>query len=141
MSLSNTSNGTSSSIGKRNFFPHPNQLTITTGEGTNRRFESIPITRQSIIPTQYQDVGNDKNLQYDVTNFFYNKVLKWIKKYHDFKHLEKYYNFLKESSGKKYIYDLLRLFVKKSAANWYDLRSPQNYGIIKDFLKHKIGNI
>ena len=141
MSLSNTSSASNSSVGNRKFFPHPNQITITTGEGNTRRFESIPITRQSTIPVQYQDVGNDTNLQSDVTNFFYNKVLKWIKTYNDFKHLKKYYNFLKELSGKKYIYNLLKLFVKKSAANWYDLRSIQNYGIIKDFLKHKIGNI
>ena len=47
----------------------------------------------------------------------------------------------KTISCKKYIYDLLRLFVKKSAANWYDLRDRQNYDIVKKYLKSKIGNI
>jgi hypothetical protein len=125
----------------RKFFPHPNQLTIAVGEGSNRHLESIV---PFVQPTQYVDVidiGQNKSLQKDVTQFFYNKTLKWIHKYPEFAHLKKYYNFLRQSKGFEYIYGLLRLFVRHSKANWYDLRSRLNYPIIKNFIRHKIGNI
>ena len=141
MSITDTSSSNYSSTGIRKFFPHPNQLTISTGTGDDRRLESIPIINQPSVPVRYQNVGDNPNLQSDVTLFFYKKVLKWINYYDDFKHLKKYSSFLAKSSGKKYIYDLLRLFVKKSAANWYDLRDRQNYDIVKKYLKSKIGNI
>lgn len=141
MNLFETSSSTNSSKNKRKFFQHPNQLTVITGDGDDKRFESIPINNQPSMPIYYQDVGGDKNLQSDVTKFFQKKVLKWINKYDSFKHLKKHYDFLKESSGEKYIYNMLRLFVKKSEANWYDLRDPQNYYIIKKYLNLKIANI
>jgi hypothetical protein len=146
MSLTETPTSPASSpggslIGNRKFFPHPNQITIAVGEGENKRLESIPIIQHVQTPVQVQDVGDDKYLQTSVTDFFYEKVLKWVKSYPDFSHLKKHYNFLKGPNGKPYIYNLLRLFVKKSAANWFDLRDNNNYVIIKDFLKYKIGNI
>jgi hypothetical protein len=125
----------------QNFFPHPNQLTVVRGEGDEKRLYSVPIQAPYTIPTPYQDVGDDPNLQSDVTNFFYKKVLKWIKEYPDFKHLKKHSTFLNSTKGKVYIYDMLRLFVKYSKANWYDLRSKINYNIIKNYLRKKIGNI
>ena len=59
----------------------------------------------------------------------------------DFKHLKKHFNFLNGSKGKKYIYNMLRLFVKYSKANWFDLRDEKNYDLIKQYLKNKIANI
>jgi len=125
----------------QNFFPHPNQLTVVRGEGNEKRLYSVPIQAPYTIPTPYQDVGDNPNLQSDVTNFFYIKVLKWIKEQPDFKHLKKHLTFLNGTKGKVYIYDMLRLFVKYSKANWYDLRDDINYTIIKKYLKKKIGNI
>lgn len=125
----------------QNFFPHPNQLTVVRGEGNEKRLYSVPIQVPYTIPTPYQDVGDNPNLQSDVTNFFYIKVLKWIKEQPDFKHLKKHLTFLNGTKGKIYIYDMLRLFVKYSKANWYDLRDDINYAIIKKYLRKKIGNI
>lgn len=125
----------------QNFFPHPNQLTVVRGEGNEKRLYSVPIQAPYTIHTPYQDVGDNPNLQSDVTNFFYIKVLKWIKEQPDFKHLKKHLTFLNGTKGKVYIYDMLRLFVKYSKANWYDLRDDINYTIIKKYLKKKIGNI
>lgn len=125
----------------QNFFPHPNQLTVVRGEGNEKRLYSVPIQAPYTIPTPYQDVGDNPNLQSDVTNFFYIKVLKWIKEQPDFKHLKKHLTFLNGTKGKVYIYDMLRLFVKYSKANWYDLRDDINYAIIKKYLRKKIGNI
>jgi len=124
----------------QNFFPHPNQLTVAMGEGNNKKLYSIPINPQPTTPIQYQDVGEDPNLQSQVTKFFHEKVLKWINEYPDFKHLKKHLKFLNEK-GEKYIYNLLKLFVRKSKANWYDLRDPKNYDNIKQYLKNRIGNI
>jgi hypothetical protein len=124
----------------QNFFPHPNQLTVAMGEGNNKKLYSIPINPQPTTPVQYQDVGDDPNLQSQVTKFFHEKVLKWIKEYSDFKHLKKHFKFLNDK-GEKYIYNLLKLFVRKSKANWYDLRDPKNYDNIKQYLKNRIGNI
>jgi hypothetical protein len=125
----------------QNFFPHPNQLTVAMGEGNNKKLYSIPINPQPTTPIQYQDVGEDPNLQSQVTKFFHEKVLKWINEYPDFKHLKKHFNFLNDTKGEKYIYNLLKLFVRKSKANWYDLRDPKNYDNIKQYLKNRIGNI
>lgn len=124
----------------QNFFPHPNQLTVAMGEGNNKKLYSVPINPQPTTPVQYQDVGDDPNLQSQVTQFFHQKVLKWIKEYSDFKHLKKHFKFLNDK-GEEYIYNLLKLFVRKSKANWYDLRDPKNYDNIKQYLKNKIGNI
>jgi hypothetical protein len=124
----------------QNFFPHPNQLTVAMGEGNNKKLYSVPINPQPTTPIQYQDVGNDPNLQSQVTKFFHEKVLKWINEYPDFKHLKKHLKFLNDK-GEKYIYNLLKLFVRKSKANWYDLRDPKNYDNIKQYLKNRIGNI
>jgi hypothetical protein len=124
----------------QNFFPHPNQLTVAMGEGNNKKLYSVPINPQPTTPIQYQDVGDDPNLQSQVTKFFHQKVLKWINEYSDFKHLKKHLKFLNDK-GEKYIYNLLKLFVRKSKANWYDLRDPKNYDNIKQYLKNRIGNI
>ena len=138
---SSLSSSGSTTEGTRKFFPHPDQLTVSMGEGENRRLYSIPINQQPQTPIQYQDVGNDPRLQSQVTDFYYEKVLKWINEYPDFKHLKKHYNFLKSTKGNDYIYNMLRLFVKKSKANWYDLKDKINYDIIKKYLNQKIGNI
>ena len=124
----------------QNFFPHPNKLTVAMGEGNNKKLYSVPINPQPTTPIQYQDVGDDPNLQSQVTKFFHEKVLKWINEYPDFKHLKKHLKFLNDK-GEKYIYNLLKLFVRKSKANWYDLRDPKNYDNIKQYLKNRIGNI
>jgi len=131
--------------GLRKFYPHPNQLTVRRGEGENARLESVPYYSPTLSPLlsseNVQNVGDNKALQSDVTIFFYEKVLKWVDSYPDFSHLKKHKKFLKTSDGLDYIYNLLRLFVKNSKANWYDLRDPNNYLIVKNYLKHKIGNV
>jgi hypothetical protein len=129
----------------KKFFPHPNQMTIRRGEGENARLESVPYYSPTLSPLlsseNIQNVGDNKVLQSDVTTFYYNKVLKWIKSYPEFSHLKKHEKFLKTRDGLDYIYNLLRLFVKKSQANWYDLRDPTNYSTVKDYLRFKIGAV
>jgi hypothetical protein len=88
---------------------------------------------------EYQDVGTNMKYRTEVTDFFYQKVLKWIQSYKEFSHLKKHLPFLKSNEGFKYIYELLRLFTKKSNINWFDLRD--NYPVVKDFLRFRIGNV
>jgi hypothetical protein len=92
-----------------------------------------PIIMQSYY--EYQDVNKDINLRVDVINFFFNKLLKWVKNDDLFKKYEKYETSLNNKKTKRKLYKLLRSFIKKSNNNWYELRD--NYLFFKEFLyKH-----
>jgi hypothetical protein len=123
------------------FFPHPDQITLNVGKEGQTRLQSFVPYSPVQQHVQVQDVGENKYLQNDVSRFYYEKILSWIKSYPEFAHLKKHYKFLQSNKGPEYIYYLLKLFVKKSAANWYDLRDSNNYPIVKNFLKYKIGNV
>ncbi len=88
---------------------------------------------------EYQNVNKDQNLRKNVTDFFLKKSIKWIENYQEFKHLENKLNLLKSEKGYNIIYNLLREFVKKGSNNWFDLRD--NYDVIKDYLRYKLGKI
>ncbi len=123
------------------FFPHPDQITLNVGKDGETKLQSFVPYTPTVQNVRYQDVGENKFLQNDVTNFYYSKVLKWVKSYPEFSHLKKHYSFLKSEKGPEYIYYLLKLFVKRSAANWYDLRDANNYPVVKDFLRYKIAAV
>ena len=101
---------------------------------TTKRFWPSPPFIQTVY--QYQDVNKDPHLRANVTKFFYNKLIKWITKYDDFKHLKTMLPILESSEGKITVYKILRKFVKNSGVNWYDLRD--NYELLKKFIKHKL---
>ncbi len=82
---------------------------------------------------RYQSVNKDEQLRRDVTEFFINKIIKWIAKYDEFKHLENKVNFYKTYDGEKEIYHLIRKFVNKYRVNWYELRTTY-YHYVKKFL-------
>ena len=88
---------------------------------------------------EYQDVNKDERLRKNVTDFFLKKSIKWIEKYKEFEHLKTKHNLLKSNKGYNIIYNLLREFVKKGSNNWFDLR--ENYDVIKDYLRYKLGKI
>ncbi len=85
---------------------------------------------------EYIDLNKDKNLRRKVTEFFYKKVLKWVSKYPEFKHLKKYSKKLESAEGFEIVYQLIRHFIKSYNINWYDLRDY--YVIFKDFLRVKL---
>ena len=91
--------------------------------------------------TEYQDVGKDMNLRKDITTYYHKHIIEWIMKNPNFKHHKKHLSFLKGKNGYKYVYYLLRLFVKKGKANWYDLRDTKNADTIKDYFRFKIGSL
>jgi len=88
---------------------------------------------------EYQNVNKDERLRKNVTDFFLKKSIKWIEKYKEFEHLKNKLELLKSNKGYNIIYNLLREFVKKGSNNWFDLR--ENYDVIKDYLRYKLGKI
>jgi hypothetical protein len=86
---------------------------------------------------RYQDVNNDKNLRKNVTTDFYNKTIKKISKDKEYKHLKKYLKKLKSDVGYEIVYKLIKIFVKNTGMNWYDLRSK--YDLVLRFILHKLG--
>jgi hypothetical protein len=103
-----------------------------------RRYYPVPYV-PPVIEEVY-DVGKDMNLRKSVTDFYYEKLLKWIKTDSDFSGHKKDLGFLHTKAGYKYIYYLLRVYVKNGSANWYDLRDPINYPNIKKYLNFKVGS-
>jgi hypothetical protein len=87
--------------------------------------------------TEYKDVNKNKSLRYNITDFFLTKTIKWINNYKSFSHLKNKLPILESEKGYNIIYNLLREFIKKGENNWFDLR--ENYKIIKDFLRYKLG--
>ena len=86
---------------------------------------------------RYQDVNNDKNLRKNVTTDFYNKTIKTISKDKEYKHLKKYLKKLKSDVGYEIVYKIIKIFVKNTEMNWYDLRSK--YDLVLRFILYKLG--
>jgi hypothetical protein len=99
-----------------------------------RRYWPVPPLIDSIY--EYQNVNSDIHLRKDVTKFFHNKVIKWVKTYPEFSTHKTKLAFLESVEGQMHIYNLLRKFIKKSGINWYDLRD--NYSIVKEYLQAKL---
>ncbi len=99
-----------------------------------RRYWPVPPLIQSVY--EYQNVNSDLHLRKEVTNFFHRKVIKWIENYPEFAAHKSKLNFLESVEGQMHIYNLLRIFIKKSGINWYDLRD--NYSIVKEYLNSKL---
>lgn len=108
--------------------------TTNTDKPTTRRYWPVPPLIDSMY--EYQNVNKDINLRKDVTEFFHQKVLKWINESSEFSHLKSKRAYLESYEGKMHIYNLLRYFIKRSGINWYDLRD--NYSIIKEYLSSKL---
>jgi len=85
---------------------------------------------------EYQDVNKDMNLRQNMTIFFHKKVVKWIHNNEEFTKYKHMNDFLHTKKGYKFIYTLLRIFVKKYNLNWFDLKD--NYYVVKDYLEKKL---
>jgi hypothetical protein len=78
---------------------------------------------------EYQNINKDMNLRNNVTQYFQEKINKWINKYDDFK------KFKSKNINFDTIYNILRIVVKKTDLNWYELRSNSSK-LKKYFLKY-----
>uniref|UniRef100_A0A6C0H8E2 Uncharacterized protein n=1 Tax=viral metagenome TaxID=1070528 RepID=A0A6C0H8E2_9ZZZZ len=83
---------------------------------------------------KYLNVNKNMELRNSLTDFYHNKVIKWLndKKIKTHNNIE----LIESSKGHKLIYKLLRLYVKKHKINWFDLK---NYHyLIKNYLLRKV---
>ena len=99
-----------------------------------------PVPTPLLTTYEYQDVGKNMELRKDVSKFFLEKVLNWIKEDKSYNKVKKFESALKSSNGLTIIYNLLRLYVRNGKANWYDLRDTYNYPIVKNYLLYKLEN-
>jgi hypothetical protein len=104
-----------------------------------RRYYPVPLMLPSTF--EYQDVGKNMSLRNEITDFYRKKIIEWINTDKGFVRHKKHLAFIKSHEGRTYVYTLLRVYVKKGKANWYDLRDNLNYSILKDFFKYKIGAV
>jgi len=118
---------------KENTQKNDTTTTTVTKDKTLTYFLPPPIVNTSFI---YQDINKDQLLRKRITDFFLKKTIKWINKYSEFEKTKHILPKLKEYSGYKIIYNILRQFVKKNKCNWYDLRN--NYELVKDFIRYKL---
>jgi len=84
------------------------------------------------------DINKDPQLRKNVTIWYQKKIISWITSKKTFKHTKNNLKLLKTNEGYKIIYQLLRKFVKKYDANWYDLRKL-HYDQVKDYLRFELG--
>ena len=88
-----------------------------------------------------QDIGDNIDLQEDITNFFYKKTLKWLTNDIEFNKIKKVLKIMKTQKGEDYIYKILKSFVKKNKINWYELRNDKNYDDVKDYIRQKLSSL
>jgi hypothetical protein len=82
---------------------------------------------------KYLNMNKDPVLRKDVTDFFRNKIIKWINYDDDFAHLKNKINTI----DNKLVYKLIRNYVKKYKLNWYDLRTEKYY-MMKSYFSRKL---
>lgn len=92
-----------------------------------KKYYQPPFTHDTVY--SYQNINKDMNLRNDVTKFFVEKVLIWIKKYSEFDILKS------KNINYDLIYKILRKIVKKKNLNWYELRTNSSK-LKKYFLKY-----
>lgn len=86
---------------------------------------------------EYQNMNKDINLRKTVIKFFIKKLLKWIKYDMDFKKYNNNLDLINSKDGHKIIYKLIRKYINKYNANWYDLRT-ENYYLFKYYLNKNL---
>jgi len=96
-----------------------------------------PLLVKNSYDIEYLNINKDPKLRKDVTAFFKHKIIKWIKNDKDFEIYKNKLNLIDSIDGTKLIYNLLRRYIKKHNANWFDLRTEKYY-LIKDYFLRKL---
>jgi hypothetical protein len=133
----------SSSIGDKDILALIALNAINENIRDSRRITVKPYSPYLESPYRYdvEDIGNNEDLKEDVTEFFYNKTLKWLDKDIEFAKVKKTKKILKTKKGESYIYKILSSFVKKNNVNWYELRDENNFEDVKDHIRLKLGSL
>jgi hypothetical protein len=133
----------SSSIGDKDILALIALNAINENIRDSRRITVKPYSPYLESPYRYdvEDIGDNEDLKEDVTEFFYNKTLKWLDKDIEFAKVKKTKKILKTKKGESYIYKILGSFVKKNNVNWYELRDEKNFEDVKDHIRLKLGSL
>ena len=97
-----------------------------------------PYLESPFLKQEIQNIGNDEDLQDDVTEYYHNKTLKWIQNEHEFKKAKKHLKFIKSKKGLPYINKVLKSFVKKFDKNWYELRDDETKDDVQEYIRMKL---
>ena len=89
------------------------------------KFPGVPYIKSYY---EYIDLNHDKNLQKNVTKFFYDELMH--KKFKNKK-------MLKTKDGLQLMYKILLKLVTKGDTKWWDLRDPQ-YILTKDYVYYQL---
>jgi hypothetical protein len=87
---------------------------------------------------EYQDLNEDKKLQNEVIIFYHSKTIKWLDENEEFKKLKKHLKFIKSKNGINYIKTVIKLYIKKHNAKWYELRDDMNYDNVKEYIRKNL---
>ena len=113
-----------------------NNINQTQAIKTNK---IISINQSLYNPTyDYQDLNEDKKLQNEVIIFYHNKLIKWLDENEEFKKLKKHLKFIKSKNGINYIKTVIKLYIKKHNAKWYELRDDINYDNVKEAIRKNL---
>lgn len=85
---------------------------------------------------EYQNINKDVSLRKDVTEYYYNELIKWISTDNNFTKFKYILSDKNSVDNKMKIYQLLRKIVKKSGYNWYDLRNK--YQLVREYVLRKL---
>ena len=110
------------------------EIQYTDKNGNKRRYYPEP-DYYSLSPS-YKGVKPSKKRKIKVTNYFVNRILKWIDHENDFKHIKKYKKKIKSDDGYELIYKLINKYLKIHKISWYDIKP--NYFKIKDYLRFNL---
>jgi hypothetical protein len=97
-----------------------------------------PYLQSPFLKQEIQNIGNDEYLQDDVTEYYYNKTIKWIQNEHEFGKAKKHLKFIKSKKGFPYLKKVLTSFVKKTGKNWYELRDDDTKDDVQEYIRMKL---
>ena len=86
---------------------------------------------------KFQNVNIDKDLRKMVTDYFRDYYLDVLKKTKN-KNVKSFYSEIKGKKGFNIVYNLIKLYIKKTGKNWYDLKKEKLLVIhfFNDYLSH-----
>jgi hypothetical protein len=104
----------------------------------NNNNTALSKLNKELLKPQIQDVGEDPKLQETITEFYTNKIIKWMEKAPEYNKVKKHLRFIKTSKGTKYVYKILKNYTVNKNKKWYELRSESIYDNIKDHILKKL---
>ena len=93
-----------------------------------KKYYPVPPTVHEYV-YEYQNLNKDADLRNVVTVFFQKKIAKWINNYPEFENLKS------KNINYDLVYKILRIIVRKTNLNWYELRTNSS-NLRRYFLKY-----